>query len=77
MVPRHIHTGVVFTCFSRLGPPPCLPLALSLPLVTSCLTSLLAPSSLPAGAAVKEEQIETKLTAVQADWALINLVFAE
>jgi hypothetical protein len=30
-----------------------------------------------AGAAVKEEQIETKLAAVQADWAQINLVFAE
>eukprot|EP00798_Chlamydomonas_sp_ICE-L_P031303 gene31303-6451_t len=29
------------------------------------------------GAAVKEEQIETKLASVQSDWAVINLVFAE
>jgi hypothetical protein len=29
------------------------------------------------GAAVKEEQIETKLAGIQADWAGINLVFAE
>eukprot|EP00967_Tisochrysis_lutea_P031053 scaffold36544_cov19-Tisochrysis_lutea.AAC.8 len=31
----------------------------------------------PAGAAVKEEQIETKLASIQADWATINLVFAD
>jgi hypothetical protein len=30
-----------------------------------------------AGAAVKEEQIETKLASIQADWATINLVFAD
>eukprot|EP00983_Pelagomonas_calceolata_P097114 1158208-Pelagomonas_calceolata.AAC.34 len=29
------------------------------------------------GAAVKEEQIETKLASIQADWATINLVFAD
>lgn len=29
------------------------------------------------GAAVKEEQIELKLAGIQADWAQINLVFAE
>lgn len=28
------------------------------------------------GAAVKEEQIETKLAALELDWAQINLVFA-
>ncbi len=28
-------------------------------------------------AAVKEEQIETKLAAIQLDWSAINLVFAE
>jgi dynein heavy chain len=32
---------------------------------------------MPAGAAVKEEQIENKLASIQADWAGINLVFAE